>query len=283
MLCAKDARLLEGFPGALAGDRESHTTDFLLSPAVPVKPIGVVQMNEKDLARRLRHGLQALDRLGHERMGNVADRTAGNLVGREERPVQKRDVDRSNDLFDPAIPFFPLVDVGKPEEGSPRAPEEERYRIGVFIAVRYADRRGVEPLCQRELRAGLDLPDLDVLQRHEPAPGSVFSEKLRHRGGAIHGQPSGICYLAAQLSQAEVVPDVRVRQKNRVGNPAQSLDLLADINAICGTSIAANFQPPRTGDVRDSLADISLARQVLGFPASINLREGLDKTVAAMR
>ena len=67
------------------------------------------------------------------------------------------------------------------------------------------------------------------------------------------------------------------------GRAITLLDLLADLNAICGTQIAANFQPPRTGDVRDSLADISLARQVLGFPASINLREGLEKTVAAMR
>ncbi|MCE9526067.1 MAG: SDR family oxidoreductase [Planctomycetales bacterium] len=67
------------------------------------------------------------------------------------------------------------------------------------------------------------------------------------------------------------------------GSAISLLDLLSDLNAICGTKIAANFQPPRTGDVRDSLADISLAQQILGYQSSVTLRKGLEKTVAAMR
>lgn len=67
------------------------------------------------------------------------------------------------------------------------------------------------------------------------------------------------------------------------GSAISLVDLLAALNAICGTKIAANFQPPRTGDVRDSLADISLAQKQLGYQSAVSLREGLEKTVAAMR
>jgi UDP-glucose 4-epimerase len=67
------------------------------------------------------------------------------------------------------------------------------------------------------------------------------------------------------------------------GRAISLLDLLADLNAIGGTSIAPTFQPPRAGDVRDSLADISLAKLILGYQSGISLHEGLEKTVAANR
>ncbi|MGI8980339.1 MAG: SDR family oxidoreductase [Pirellulaceae bacterium] len=67
------------------------------------------------------------------------------------------------------------------------------------------------------------------------------------------------------------------------GRAISLLDLLAELNALCGTNIAPIFQPPRAGDVRDSLADISLAQQQLGYQSAISLREGLEKTVEAMK
>jgi nucleoside-diphosphate-sugar epimerase len=39
------------------------------------------------------------------------------------------------------------------------------------------------------------------------------------------------------------------------------------------------YGPPRSGDVRDSLADISAARRELGYEPSVSLREGLGRTV----
>ncbi len=57
------------------------------------------------------------------------------------------------------------------------------------------------------------------------------------------------------------------------------LDLLSELNAIMGTAVAPVFQPERAGDVRDSLADISRAREVLGYEAGVGFGEGLKKTV----
>ena len=67
------------------------------------------------------------------------------------------------------------------------------------------------------------------------------------------------------------------------GEATSLVDLLAELNRILGTQIEAHFAPPRVGDVRDSLADISLAREVLGYNPEVSLREGLNQTVAAYR
>src|SRR5262245_33493646 len=67
------------------------------------------------------------------------------------------------------------------------------------------------------------------------------------------------------------------------GHAISLIHLLLALNAACRTSLAPIFQPPRAGDVRDSLADISLARQILGYQCSVSLPAGIEKTVAAMR
>ena len=57
------------------------------------------------------------------------------------------------------------------------------------------------------------------------------------------------------------------------------LGLLNTLNELMGTRIEPNFKPARTGDVRDSLADISLSRSVLGYQPNLDLRAGLKPTI----
>lgn len=64
------------------------------------------------------------------------------------------------------------------------------------------------------------------------------------------------------------------------GQSTSLVELLASINRALGTNIAAEFQPERTGDVRDSLADISLARELLGYVPRVDLEQGLACTIA---
>lgn len=45
------------------------------------------------------------------------------------------------------------------------------------------------------------------------------------------------------------------------------------------TELRADYAPPRTGDVRDSLADLSLARSLLGYSPHVGLEEGLRLTI----
>jgi nucleoside-diphosphate-sugar epimerase len=51
------------------------------------------------------------------------------------------------------------------------------------------------------------------------------------------------------------------------------------MNRIVGTNTTAVYQDERAGDVRDSQADITKARQLLGYVPIVDLEEGLRHTL----
>jgi UDP-N-acetylglucosamine/UDP-N-acetyl-alpha-D-glucosaminouronate 4-epimerase len=67
------------------------------------------------------------------------------------------------------------------------------------------------------------------------------------------------------------------------GEAVSLLELLKSLNELMGGKIEPIFQPARTGDVRDSLADISLARRILGYEPTVDLRTGLKPTIEYYR
>ena len=58
------------------------------------------------------------------------------------------------------------------------------------------------------------------------------------------------------------------------------LDLVAAINATLGTALVPHFEPPRAGDVRDSLASLDRIRAVLGYTPAVSFADGLALTLA---
>ena len=60
-------------------------------------------------------------------------------------------------------------------------------------------------------------------------------------------------------------------------------ELVATINTVLGTTIAPTYGPERAGDIKDSLADSSKARSILGYNPKISLEEGVRRTVESMR
>lgn len=63
------------------------------------------------------------------------------------------------------------------------------------------------------------------------------------------------------------------------GRHTTLLDLIEAINAALGTSVEPRFAPPREGDIRESLADITVARSVLGYEPDVSLAEGLRRSI----
>jgi nucleoside-diphosphate-sugar epimerase len=56
-------------------------------------------------------------------------------------------------------------------------------------------------------------------------------------------------------------------------------ELLEAMKAVTGkANVTARHEPPRTGDVRDSLADLTRARALLGYEPRVSLEEGLKRT-----
>jgi UDP-glucose 4-epimerase len=61
------------------------------------------------------------------------------------------------------------------------------------------------------------------------------------------------------------------------------LELLAAIAAETGGPLVPTFEPTRPGDVPHSQADVSLARERLGYDATVDFAEGIRRTVAWYR
>ncbi len=59
--------------------------------------------------------------------------------------------------------------------------------------------------------------------------------------------------------------------------------LLDELRGIVGTTVEATYLEPRPGDVRHSLADISQAKDRLGYEPTVGFDEGLRRTVAHLR
>ena len=65
-----------------------------------------------------------------------------------------------------------------------------------------------------------------------------------------------------------------------IGNGSRTtlIELLSKICEVCGKDTTPIHEAARLGDVRDSQADISLARRVLGFEPTVDLSAGLQLT-----
>jgi nucleoside-diphosphate-sugar epimerase len=59
------------------------------------------------------------------------------------------------------------------------------------------------------------------------------------------------------------------------------LDLVSALNRLLGTDLEPAFQPDRAGDVKHSLADIGVARELLGYQVLVPFEEGLERLVAS--
>jgi nucleoside-diphosphate-sugar epimerase len=59
--------------------------------------------------------------------------------------------------------------------------------------------------------------------------------------------------------------------------------LFATVRDLVGAKVEAIYAPPRPGDVKDSQADITKAKTLLGYAPIVSFEAGLDKTVAWYR
>jgi UDP-glucose 4-epimerase len=67
------------------------------------------------------------------------------------------------------------------------------------------------------------------------------------------------------------------------GKQTSLLELLAILNRQLGTHIQPQFAPPRVGDVRESLADITQARKWLKYEPQVDFETGLSRSIEYYR
>jgi nucleoside-diphosphate-sugar epimerase len=86
--------------------------------------------------------------------------------------------------------------------------------------------------------------------------------------------------VAANLSAASA-PNAAGKVINVANGQRVTLNqLLEELKQLTGrTNVTAEYREPRVGDVRHSLADISMARELLAYESRVNLRDGLQRTL----
>jgi UDP-glucose 4-epimerase len=117
---------------------------------------------------------------------------------------------------------------------------------------------------------------------------SLFIKALREgRAPTIYGdggQTRDFTYVSDVVSgvlAAATTPGVAGEVINVAnGGRVSLLDVLATLERIMGVRVETVFAARRAGDVRDSQADISKARRLLGFEPKTTLEDGLRRTVA---
>ena len=97
------------------------------------------------------------------------------------------------------------------------------------------------------------------------------------------GQTRDFTYVANVVhgnllaAEAEGVAGMTLNMAN--GRTTDLLTLLAAINRLLGLSVQPVHEPARVGDVRDSMADITLSQKLLGYETQVDFEEGLARSV----
>ena len=155
--------------------------------------------------------------------------------------------------------------------------------VGELYAQTFGRCYGLENVCLRYFnifgpRQDPDSPYSGVLSRFSAAfldstPPVVFGDGEQTRDFTYVENAVQANLLACEA------PNVSGKTFN-VGTGArftlnQTLELLAKIS---GKKLEAKYEPPRDGDIRDSQADISQAREFLAYDPQVTFEEGLSRT-----
>jgi UDP-glucose 4-epimerase len=64
------------------------------------------------------------------------------------------------------------------------------------------------------------------------------------------------------------------------GMPTSVNDLAHAVLDLTGTGVGIRYEPARVGEIKESYADISKAKRLLGFQPKVSLREGLSALIS---
>jgi UDP-glucose 4-epimerase len=184
-------------------------------------------------------------------------------------------------------PGFPRVETMTPQPISPYAVQK---LAGELYMQSYAQVYGMETVCLRYFnifgpRQVPDSPYSGVLARFilemiEGRAPTIFGDGAQGRDFTYIDNAVQANLLAATAPAercARRVFNVACGQRHTLN---QTYAMLCELLPF---SQPANYGPMRAGDVKDSLADIALARECLGYEPSVGFREGLARTIAWYR
>ena len=180
-------------------------------------------------------------------------------------------------------PGFPRVETQRPEPLSP-------YAVGKLAGEHYCrafwECYGLETVSLRYFN--VFGPRQDPKSQYAAAIPLFITAILEDRSPTVFGdgeQSRDFTYIDNVVQGNLLAAGAPKEACGKVFNVACGKSVtvnqtIAAINEILGKDIPSEFAPPRPGDVRRSNADISLARELLGFEPSVSFEDGLSRMVA---
>ena len=169
----------------------------------------------------------------------------------------------------------------------PRSPYAVTKLVGEHYCRVFAELYGLETVSLRYFNV------FGRRQRPDSAYAAVIplfiSALRRGEPPVVHGdggQSRAFTYIddvvAANLAVAGAPSETCQGQAYNIANDRSYslMDLLATLGRILGVVPRPRHTDPRAGDIRDSSADITLAREVFGYRPAVSLDEGLRRSVA---
>lgn len=129
-------------------------------------------------------------------------------------------------------------------------------------------------------------PQQDPASEYAAAIPAFFRELLSGRQPVVYGdglQTRDFTYidnvvLANRL--AAEAPHTHGECVNIATGESISInDVIATINRLLGTTIEPRYEPVRAGDVKHSLADIQLAKELIGYQPTVHFEDGLRRSL----
>jgi UDP-glucose 4-epimerase len=179
-------------------------------------------------------------------------------------------------------PTLPKKETMSPDPLSPYAVAK---LVGEYYCQVFTRIYGLETVCLRYFN--VFGPRQDPSSQYSGVISRFISALMRGERPVIYGdgeQSRDFNYIdnvvSANLLAAET--QTGIGQVINIGNGERTTlnELLSELKILTGrVDLQPDYQEARAGDVRHSLADISKARELLGFVPRVGLRDGLRMTI----
>jgi nucleoside-diphosphate-sugar epimerase len=171
---------------------------------------------------------------------------------------------------------------------TPRSPYALQKYTGEVYCRLYCELYGLETVALRYFN--IFGPRQDPKSDYAAVIPCFVTAALANRPPVIYGdggQTRDFTYVENAV-QANLLAADAERASGSVINIAAGVrtslnDLWQGIRRNVDTDVEARYEAPREGDVRDSLADLTLASKLLGYDPTVDLEDGLRRTIASFR